>query len=51
MQAVYISGNVRNPFEHYMEDPERHKQMDWSRQPNYPHADYLSSSQNVWLRS
>lgn len=44
IQAVYISGNVRNPFEHYMEDPTRRGSMDWSAQPNYPHPDYLSSS-------
>lgn len=44
VQAVYISGNVRNPFEHFMEDPERRANMDWSTRPNYPNADYLSSS-------
>jgi len=44
VQAVYISGNVRNPFEHYMEDPAGRSDMDWSNHPNYPRADYLSSS-------
>lgn len=44
VQAVYISGNVRNPFEHFMKDPERRAKMDWSTRPNYPNADYLSSS-------
>lgn len=44
VQAVYITGNVRNPFEHYLEDPEKRQEMDWSGRPNYPHADYLSSS-------
>lgn len=44
VQAVYISGNVRNPFEFYMQDPQAHADMDWSRQKNYPNADYLSSS-------
>lgn len=44
VQAVYISGNVRNPFEHYMEDPKSRAKMDWSTHPNYPNADYLSSS-------
>lgn len=44
IQAVYISGNVREPFEHYMEDPSIHGSMDWSGQPNYPRPDYLSSS-------
>jgi Restriction endonuclease NotI len=44
VQAVYISGNVRNPFEHYMENPKARQNMDWAGHPNYPHADYLSSS-------
>ena len=44
IQAVYISGNVRDPFEYYMKDPKRHAKMDWSDQPNYPRPDYLSSS-------
>lgn len=44
IQAVYISGNVRDPFEHYMNNPEMNQTMDWTRQPNYPRPDYLSSS-------
>ena len=44
VQAVYISGNVREPFEHYMKDPKTHGKMDWSKMPNYPRPDYLSSS-------
>ena len=44
VQAVYISGNVRDPFEHYMTDPKGQALMDWSKQPNYPRPDYLSSS-------
>lgn len=44
IQAVYISGNVRDPFEHYMHDPQGREMMDWSREPNYPRPDYLSSS-------
>lgn len=44
VQAVYISGNVRNPFEHYMKKPKLHKTMDWSKRPNPPRPDYLSSS-------
>ena len=44
IQAVYISGNVRDPFEYYMKDPSSHSLMDWSRQPNYPRPDFLSSS-------
>ena len=44
IQAVYISGNVRNPFEHYMENPEKRSTLDWSNKPNYPRPDFLSSS-------
>ena len=44
VQAVYISGNVREPFQHFMSNPSAHAQMDWSGQPNYPRPDYLSSS-------
>lgn len=44
IQAVYISGNVRRPFEHYMEDPIGRANMNWRGQPNYPGPDYLSSS-------
>jgi hypothetical protein len=44
VQAVYISGNVRDPFEHYMKDPRARASMDWSNEPNYPRPDYLSSS-------
>ena len=44
VQAVYISGNVREPFEYYMKDTKGRWQMDWSDQPNYPRPDYLSSS-------
>jgi hypothetical protein len=41
VQAVYISGNVRNPFYQYMQD--QTAPMEW-KGPNYPRADYLSSS-------
>lgn len=44
VQAVYISGNVRDPFEYFMKDPKGRAKMDWSDQPNYPRPDYLSSS-------
>ena len=44
IQAVYISGNVRRPFEAYMQSPESGASMDWSKEPNYPRPDYLSSS-------
>lgn len=44
IQAVYISGNVRDPFEYYIHDPQGREVMDWSREQNYPRPDYLSSS-------
>jgi len=44
IQAVYISGNIRQPFKYYMKEPKKHAQMDWTRRPNYPRPDYLSSS-------
>lgn len=44
VQAVYISGNVRDPFEHYMKDPDANFAMDWTEKPNYPRPDFLSSS-------
>ena len=47
IQAVYISGNVREPFEYYMGDPQSRATMDWSKKPNYPRPDYLSSSKRL----
>lgn len=44
IQAVYISGNIRHPFETYMENPIENAEMDWRRHANYPRPDYLSSS-------
>jgi len=44
VQAVYISGNVRRPFEYFMGDQTGRSNMDWSGQTNYPSPDYLSSS-------
>lgn len=44
VQAVYISGNVRDPFEHFMKNPKANQEMDWWDQPSYPRPDYLSSS-------
>lgn len=43
VQAVYISGNIRNAFEYYMKDPTSHYDMSWEG-PYYPRPDYLSSS-------
>jgi hypothetical protein len=44
IQAVYISGNVRDPFAYFIQDPKARAPMDWSKEPNYPRPDYLSSS-------
>jgi len=44
IQAVYISGNVRDPFDYFMKDPRSRAAMDWSKEANYPRPDYLSSS-------
>ena len=41
VQGVYISGNLRNPFQQYMKAPA--PDFEWSGR-NYPHPDYLSSS-------
>lgn len=46
IQAVYISGNVRDPFTYYMSNPDDGAVMDWAQEPNYPRPDYLSSSRN-----
>ena len=43
IQGVYISGNIRNPFETYMKNSSAGGSFDWPG-PNYPRADYLSSS-------
>ena len=44
IQAVYISGNVRDPFEYFMKDQKSRGRMDWTKEPNYPRPDFLSSS-------
>lgn len=42
VQGVYISGNLRNPFEEYISNPS--KNFEWVKGYNYPKPDYLSSS-------
>ena len=42
VQGVYISGNLRNPFEEYIKRPS--KEFSWLTRYNYPKPDYLSSS-------
>lgn len=49
IQAVYISGNIRRPFEHYLADSENITDFDWSQEKNYPRPDYLSSSRKRLL--
>ena len=44
IQAVYISGNIRAPFECYIEKPSARKNFSWQGKPNYPKPDFLSSS-------
>lgn len=44
VQAVYISDNIRAPFEYYMAAPNRRKNLNWQGKPNYPKPDFLSSS-------
>jgi hypothetical protein len=44
IQGVYISGNVRQPFEQYIANPSLNFNLDWSTERNYPRPDYLSSS-------
>lgn len=42
VQGVYISGNLRNPFEEYIKNLS--KEFEWPTGYNYPKPDYLSSS-------
>ena len=44
IQAVYISGNVRQPFEKFMANPTANQYMDWTKEDKYPRPDFLSSS-------
>lgn len=43
VQAVYISGNIRRPFEKFMSNSAV-TDLDWTQERNYPRPDYLSSS-------
>jgi hypothetical protein len=42
VQGVYISGNLRNPFEAFLENPTA--DFNWKPGYNYPKPDYLSST-------
>jgi len=52
VQAVYISGNMRNPFEHYMNDPADRVGFDWRSElessGNYPTPDWRSSHKRLF---
>ena len=43
IQAVYISGNIRRPFESYISNRKHGKEINWTA-PNFPKPDFLSSS-------
>ncbi|MEK7830689.1 MAG: NotI family restriction endonuclease [Acidobacteriota bacterium] len=43
VQAVYISGNIRRPFQKFMSNTTI-SDFDWTKERNYPRPDYLSSS-------
>lgn len=52
VQSVYISGNMRRPFEHYMDDPEK-ASRDWrsrvsERGGYYPTPDWRSSHKRLF---
>lgn len=49
IQAVYISGNIREPFETYINEPSKWKEFSWKGMPNYPKPDFLSSSRKRLL--
>lgn len=44
IQSVYISGNIRRPFEAYMLDSSHGATFTWKGHELYPRPDYLSSS-------
>lgn len=46
VQAVYVSGNVKQPFEQYMSDPIAHANMEWPSL-DYPQSDYVSSRKSL----
>lgn len=48
VQAVYITGNVRNPFERYMDAPEDWSDINWrDKANNFPTADWYSSEKRL----
>lgn len=47
VQAVYVSGNLRNVFSAYMSNPDT--SFSWSKKDGVPRPDYLSSSRKRLL--
>lgn len=45
IQGVYISGNIRRPFEEYMLEPS--SPLNWSAERHYPRPDFLSSRKRL----
>ena len=43
IQAVYISGNIRRPFENYLSNRKHSRELNWTI-ANFPKPDFLSSS-------
>jgi len=53
VQSVYVTGNMRDPFEHYMEDPESRVGYDWREHVKeeggyYPSPDWRSSHKRLF---
>jgi hypothetical protein len=44
IQAAFISGDARDPFDFYMKDTKSNSLMDWTAQSNYPQPDFLSAA-------
>lgn len=44
IQSVYVSGNIRSPFEAYVENPKENAFMNWKKRKYYPRPDFLFSS-------
>jgi len=44
VHAAHLTGNLRDPFEYYMQEPKSNASMDWTAQPNYPQPDFLSAA-------
>jgi len=44
IQAVYITGNIQDPFDAYISNPNAGVTFNWLGQKKYPHPDWLSST-------